>query len=184
MIIAFPIGYPISKALDWIVGHEETHLSRNILISILKQQNEVLSPEEIKMSTGAINLMKRRVDTLLIRKIFYLNENTILTENIVQKIKRKGYSRIPIYDDKKQCVKILITKSMIFYGDFLNKRLIDCPFKFINPVAISMQNNAYQALARMKKFKTSILMVVDKHEMTLNQNEPEVRLCHVVLINR
>jgi CBS domain containing-hemolysin-like protein len=184
MIIAFPIGYPISKALDWIVGHEETHLSRNILISILKQQKEVLSPEEIKMSTGAINLMKRRVDTLLIRKIFYLNENTILTEHIIQKIKRKGYSRIPIYDDKKQCVKILITKSMIFYGDFLNKKLIDCPFKFINPVAISMQNNAYQALARMKKFKTSILMVVDKHVMASNQNEPEVRLCLVGVINR
>lgn len=163
MILLFPIGFPMSKALDFIVGHEEKHFSKTILVAFLKTQRHALSSEEINMSTGAINLMRRKVATLMIRKIFKLNENDILSEMMVQKIKKKGYSRIPIYNDKGSCVKILITKSMIFYGDYLNKRLIDCPFKFVDPVPVSDQNNAYQALTRMKKFHTTILMVVDKN---------------------
>ena len=163
MILLFPIGYPMSKALDLIIGHEEKILSKSVLVAILKTQQKVLSKEEIKMSTGAINLMKRKIGTLMLRKIFFLKENTLLTELLVQKIKKKGYSRIPIYNEKKECLRILITKSMIFYGDYKNKKIIDCPFKFVEPVPVSMQNNAYQALARMKKFHTSILMVVDKN---------------------
>jgi CBS domain containing-hemolysin-like protein len=162
MILLFPIGYPISKALDCIVGHEEKHFSKTILVAFLKSQKHALSNEEIKMSTGAINLMRRKVSTIMIRKIFHLKETDILTDLTVQKIKKKGYSRIPIFNDKNECVKILITKSMIFYGDYKNKRIVDCPFKFVDPVPVSDQNNAYQALTRMKKFHTTILMVVEK----------------------
>lgn len=162
MILLFPIGYPISKALDLIVGHEEKHFCRNILVAFLKSQKHALSIEEIKMSTGAINLMRRRVETIMIRRIFFLHENDVLTDLVIQKIKKKGYSRIPIYNDQNECVKILITKSMIFFGNYRGKRIIDCPFKFVNPIAVSTQNNAFQALGRMKVFHTTILMVLEK----------------------
>jgi CBS domain containing-hemolysin-like protein len=152
----------MSKALDYIVGHEEKHLSKTILVAFLKNQKHALSEEEIKMSTGAINLMRRKVVTLMIRKIFFLRETDVLSEMMVQKIIRKGYSRIPIYNDKDECVKILIVKSMIFFSDYKNKRIIDCPFKFVDPVPVSDQNNAYQALTRMKNNHTTILMVVEK----------------------
>ena len=167
MVILFPIGYPISKALDCLIGHEEKHFSKTVLVAFLKSQKHALSNEEIKMSTGAISLMRRRVVTLMIRKIFYLKESDVLSEMMVQKIKKKGYSRIPIYNDKNECVKVLITKSMIFYGDYRNRKILDCPFKFVDPVPISHQNNAYQALTRMKKFKTTILMVVEKNVDTI-----------------
>jgi CBS domain containing-hemolysin-like protein len=163
MVILFPIGYPISKTLDYIVGHEEKHFCKTILVAFLKSQKHALSNEEIKMSTGAINLMRRKVVTLMIRKIFHLKESDVLSDMLVQKIKKKGYSRIPIYNDKNECVKILITKSMIFYGDYKNRRILECPFKFVDPVPVSDQNNAYQALSRMKKYQTTILMVVEKN---------------------
>lgn len=169
MIILFPIGYPMSKALDLIVGHEEKHLSKAILVAFLKSQKHVLSDEEIKMSTGAINLMRRKVATLMIRNIFFLRESDKLSEMLVQKIKQKGYSRIPIYNDIDECVKILITKSMIFFGEYKNNRIIDCPFKFVDPVPVSDQNNAYQALTRMKTHHTTILMVVEKNPNKLKE---------------
>lgn len=167
----------MSKALDIIVGHEEKHFSKTILIAFLKSQRHALSSEEINMSTGAINLMKRKVATLMIRKIFHLHDSDVLSEMMVQKIKKKGYSRIPIYNDKNDCVKILITKSMIFYGEYKNKRIIDCPFKFVDPVSVSDQNNAYQALTRMKKFHTTILMVVQKNPESL-QDFNDKKVCH------
>lgn len=172
MIILFPIGFPIAKILDVIVGHEEKHFCRNILVAFLKSQKHALSAEEIKMSTGAINLMKRRVETIMIRKIFFLYETDLLTDLVIQKIKQKGYSRIPIYNSKHECVKILITKSMIQFGDHKNKRITECPFKFVNPIAVSDQNNAFQALERMKRFHTTILMVVQKNPDSLAKFDP------------
>ena len=168
MMCLAPLAYPMSKALDYIVGHDESHMNKTLIVAILKNQNSILSKEEIKMSTGAIGLMKRKVITILIRKVFSLNENDIFTKGKVELIQTKGYSRIPIYNTKKQCTKILITKSILFAEKYYGKRIIDCPFTFITPIPISSQNNAYQALARMKKFHTSILLVVNKSIQVTN----------------
>lgn len=162
MIILFPIGYPIAKLLDLIVGHEEKHFSKNILVAFLKSQKHALSIEEIKMTTGAINLMKRRVKTIMIRDIFFIRETELVTDELIMKILGMGYSRIPIYNHKQECVKILITKSMMRFADHKNKPIIEGPFKFVDPIAVSDQNNAFQALERMKNFRTSILMVILK----------------------
>jgi CBS domain containing-hemolysin-like protein len=162
MIILFPIGWPIAKALDCIIGHEEKHLSKAILVSFLKGQKDVLSEDEIKMSTGAITLMRRKVSEITIKKIFFLRETDIFSEDLVEKIKSMGYSRIPIYNQYNECVKILITKSMI-YGNYKDLPIIECPFKFVTPIPICETTNAFNALGRMKKYRTTLLMVVKKN---------------------
>ena len=175
MIVLFPLSYPIAKVLEWLVGHEEQSFSKPTLTAFLKSQNKALHQHEINMSTGAINLSRRKVGVLMLRKIFKLYEDTVLTLPILNKIKRKGYSRIPIYNSQDQCVRLLITKSMLFSTDFLNRKLVDCPFKFHYPVPVSSQNNAYQALMRMKNHKTSILMVVEKDSVGLSNFEKNLK---------
>lgn len=158
IFLLFPLGYPMSKVLDWIVGHEEKHLSKAILVAFLKNQRHVLSPEEIKMSTGAINLMRRKVSTLTIKNFFYLREDDLFTEELAAEIRQKGYSRVPIFNSKDECIRVLITKS-IFQGEHTGSRVVDCPFKLVNPVRVAESDSAYKALTRMKIQHTSILMV-------------------------
>lgn len=167
MILLFPLGYPIAKLLDCIVGHEEQSFSKPTLTAFLKSQHKALNPHEVNMSTGAINLSRHLVGSLMLRKIFKLYEDTEIDMKILNKIKRKGYSRIPIYNSKEQCTRILIVKSMLFSKDFIGKTISECDFKFHYPVPVSTQNNAYQALLRMKEHKTSILMVVEKENKNL-----------------
>ena len=51
-----------------------------------------------------------------INKVFMISCDTIMDENLIKKILKKNYSRIPIYYgslDKKLVIGILLTKSLI-----------------------------------------------------------------------
>ena len=112
MIILFPICWPIAKGLDLILGEEmPTIWSRNELEEIIKlhqqSKHSSIDADEQRIVLGALSFSNKSAkDVLTPRKVvFSLEENTLLDDRTLEKIKRLGFTRIPIY--KKELDKII-----------------------------------------------------------------------------
>lgn len=121
LILFYPISYPIAWILDKILGKEMPVLwSKEELGEIIKYHEDVgdgiIDKDEERIILGALSFSELKVSDIMIPKkeVFYLDAETNIDENILKKVKEKGYSRIPIYDAKTKKVKgILHTKNLI-----------------------------------------------------------------------
>ncbi len=121
IILFFPICWPISKALDYFLGEEmPTVWSRNELEEIIKfhqkSNKSNLDADEERIILGALSYShKTAEDVLTPRKVvFCLEEKTILNKKILNKIKKSGFTRIPIYRENiDNIIGILYAKKLI-----------------------------------------------------------------------
>lgn len=76
-----------------------------------------LSHVQTKIITGAFDLADNRVETIItpIEKIFSISIDALLDIHLINEMRIKGYSRIPIYygSDKSFIIGILIVKTLI-----------------------------------------------------------------------
>lgn len=114
MVILFPICWPISKALDKALGEEmPTIWSKHEIKEIIKLHKESskssIESNEEKIILGALSFSDKTAEDILTPRsvVFFLNENTLINEDLLEKIKDSGFTRIPIY--RKSIDKIIGT---------------------------------------------------------------------------
>ena len=118
MLITFPLSFPISKMLDWILGEEMGSVyNRDRLRELLRLTKTDLINDEVNIITGALQLSKKRVADIMtqLEDVYMININSVLDFDTMNDIMRTGYTRIPVYDtDNTNIVGILNIKDLAF----------------------------------------------------------------------
>ncbi|GAV76312.1 CBS domain-containing protein/DUF21 domain-containing protein [Cephalotus follicularis] len=125
VFILFPIAYPISKLLDWILGERHSALLRRAELKMFVDMhgNEAgkggeLTQDETTIINGALDMSQKTAKDAMtpLSKIFSLDIDSKLDENAVGLIISKGHSRVPIYSGtKNNIVGLLLVKNLIKY---------------------------------------------------------------------
>ena len=76
-----------------------------------------LTGMQTKIIAGAFDLREQTIDTLITSfdRVFSLSIDTVINKDAIELIKRKGYSRIPVFygENKTFIIGVLIVKSLI-----------------------------------------------------------------------
>ncbi|EGR27478.1 hypothetical protein IMG5_195250 [Ichthyophthirius multifiliis] len=175
------LTYPISIILDKVLGvHEKTRMDKKEIIGLVelqeinkqKQGNSEqvkqifsLTKEEIELTKNTMLLRDQNVCTKLIpyNKIFKFPQNQKITKQLIQKIAKKSYSSIVIYDhlNDQNIIGILKAKSLINYIDTeIGKTLIQV-IKFQEPIIITKEANMLELLMIFTNKQTTVALVSD-----------------------
>lgn len=121
IFILWPIAYPLAIVLEKLLGSEdETVWTRQELGEIIKDHEDSdlsdLDSDEQKILLGALGFSEKKAGEVMTHRdsCFMLSIDTMLTESVLRHIKNTGYTRIPVFEEKKRnIVGILYTKDLI-----------------------------------------------------------------------
>ena len=127
MFIFAPITWPIAKLLDRLLGQDHgTTYKKNGLKSLVTLHKTVgdaaaerLNEDEVAIITGVLDLKAKPVGSIMtpMNDVFTLPSDAVLDEEMINKIMREGYSRIPIHEphNKSNFLGMLLVKLLITY---------------------------------------------------------------------
>ncbi|XP_052186783.1 DUF21 domain-containing protein At5g52790-like isoform X4 [Diospyros lotus] len=133
VIVVFPLSYPISKLLDLLLGKGHSALLRRAELKTLVDMHGheagkggELTHEETTIISGALDLTQKTAKDAMtpISEIFSLDLNSVLDDDTMNLILRKGHSRVPVHSES--------TSNII--GLILVKNLIKCRFEDETPI--------------------------------------------------
>ncbi|XP_042639456.1 metal transporter CNNM4 [Orycteropus afer afer] len=168
MLLTFPLSFPISKLLDFILGQEiGTVYNREKLMEMLKvtEPYNDLVKEELNMIQGALELRTKTVEDIMtqLQDCFMIRSDAILDFNTMSEIMESGYTRIPVFEDEQSnIVDILYVKDLAFVDPD------DCtPLKTItrfynHPVHFVFHDTKLDAMLEEFKKGKSHLAIVQK----------------------
>lgn len=140
MKVTSPVSYPIAKVLDWILGeHKITRFNASQLSAIIdihsknslealkghietknwgRNHTVGLNKVQTSMITGALNWRTTTAHEVYkkVHKVYMLSCDRVVNEDLMLEIKKKNYSRIPVYwgeTDRKLVIGILLVKSLV-----------------------------------------------------------------------
>ncbi|RZC03556.1 DUF21 domain-containing protein isoform B [Glycine soja] len=104
--ICFPVAFPISKLLDFLLGHRHEALFRRAELKTLVNLhgNEAgkggeLTHDETTIIAGALELSEKTASDAMtpISETFTVDINSKLDRELMNEILEKGHSRVPVY---------------------------------------------------------------------------------------
>ena len=121
IFLFYPIAAPIAWILDRALGDEPPVLwNKRELGEIISYHEDVgdgiIDEDEERIILGALAFSDQRVREVMIplEDVFFLEPETSLNRDVLEEIKIKGFSRIPVYDSRlKRIEGILYTKNLI-----------------------------------------------------------------------
>ena len=120
MLITFPISFPISKMLNWILGNEiGTVYNKKQLQEMLKVTAEFndLEGDEMNIISGVLNYKSKTAEEVMtkLEDCYLLDLSAILDFRTIASIMQSGHSRIPVYDgERHNIVGLLLVKDLAF----------------------------------------------------------------------
>lgn len=130
MFIMYPVAKPLSMLLDFVFGKElSQRFNKHELELLLEDHVENgIDSDEKRIMVGAMKFSdKKAIDVVTPSTILFAIEgSTILTKEVVEKIKEEHYSRIPVYnEDKENILGILYAKDLLGLDINLNLKAED-----------------------------------------------------------
>jgi len=129
LVIFFPIAYPISLLLDYILGREISGVfTRKGLLALVRLNVESeehrlqsgLSVADASLLTGALTYKDKNVGDVMtqMEHCFCLPSDAKLDQETLFSILRRGHTRIPIYEagNPSKIVSLLFCKDLIGIG--------------------------------------------------------------------
>lgn len=123
LILFFPVAYPISKLLDWLLGKGHFALMRRAELKTLVDMhgNEAgkggeLTHDETTIITGALELTQKIAKDAMtaISETFSLDINAKLDLHTMGMIMTRGHSRVPIYSGMpSNIIGLILVKNLI-----------------------------------------------------------------------
>ncbi len=172
LVLFYPVAAPIAWVLDKVLGEEPPVLwSKRELGEIIKFHKEVgdgiIDKDEERIILGALSFSELRVADIMIprKDVFFLEGKTMLKEELLEKIKAKGYSRIPVYDgDKNKITGILYAKNLIGLATGNNYRVQDlCSRENLITVRQSLRLDDLLNLLVFRKMHMAIITGGNEH---------------------
>jgi len=106
MILTSPVSFPLSKMLDFVLGKEIAATYNREKLRELMRNVKDLDKKELKMIDGALDFNKRIVKDIMtpLKDVYMLELSATLDFQTIAEVSQKGYSRIPIYEKKRENV--------------------------------------------------------------------------------
>ncbi|KAM7474787.1 hypothetical protein LguiB_022030 [Lonicera macranthoides] len=124
--ICFPVAYPISKLLDFLLGPGHVALFRRAELKTLvdlhgnecKQAGKggELTHDETTIIAGALELTEKTASVAMtpISETFAININAKLDRNLMNLILEKGHSRVPVYYEQPiNIIGVILVKNLL-----------------------------------------------------------------------
>ncbi|KAF3439099.1 hypothetical protein FNV43_RR17374 [Rhamnella rubrinervis] len=121
--ICFPVAYPISKLLDFLLGKGHDALFRRAELKTLVDLhgNEAgkggeLTRDETTIITGALELSQKIARDAMtpIEETFAIDINAKLDRNLMKVILEKGHSRVPVYHEHPiNIIGLVLVKNLL-----------------------------------------------------------------------
>ncbi|CAL9119933.1 unnamed protein product [Musa acuminata var. zebrina] len=121
--ICFPVAYPISKFLDYLLGDGHVALFRRAELKTLVSLhgNEAgkggeLTRDETTIIAGALELTEKKARDAMtpISQTFAIDINAKLDRHLMNKILEKGHSRVPVYYEKPtNIIGLILVKNLL-----------------------------------------------------------------------
>lgn len=167
--IFYPIAYPISRALDKMLGDEiPTVYSKHEILEIISEhedsEHSPIDEDEERIVHGALKFSHKKVREVMtpLADVELLSAETILDTATREKMADLGYSRFPVYElDRNNIIGILYTKDLITESSRTSVRSA-CERKFLK-----MQDTANldTTLRRFIKSKQHLATVFDSEDV-------------------
>jgi metal transporter CNNM len=149
--VTYFISRPLQILLDRLFPHEHAELqSRHelglMIAEHLHTSESELDDDEVEIIRGALQLSEKRVRDIMtdIRHTYWLTPDTELTDEKIDEIKERGFSRIPIFNRA-------LTRT---YGILLMKDLVDIDFDANNYRVDDMTLHPVQLIGSMTALDT------------------------------
>ncbi|XP_074066137.1 metal transporter CNNM4 isoform X2 [Macrotis lagotis] len=168
MLITFPLSFPISKILDYVLGQEiGTVYNREKLMEMLKvtEPYNDLVKEELNMIQGALELRTKTVEDIMtqLQDCFMIRNDAILDFNTMSEIMESGYTRIPVYEEEQSnIVDILYVKDLAFVDPDDSTPLKTITRFYNHPVHFVFHDTKLDAMLEEFKKGKSHLAIVQK----------------------
>ncbi|MCO5575208.1 hypothetical protein L7F22_029005 [Adiantum nelumboides] len=123
VFIFFPITYPISKLLDYLLGKDQVALFRRAELKTLVNMhgNEAgiggeLTHDETTIIAGALELTEKTAADAMtpLSEVFAVEINEPLSKETLARILEKGHSRLPVYiGQPTQIIGVILVKNLL-----------------------------------------------------------------------
>ncbi|XP_054809112.1 DUF21 domain-containing protein At2g14520-like [Prosopis cineraria] len=186
--ICFPIAYPISKLLDFLLGKQHHALFRRAELKTLVDlhSNEAgkggeLTRDETMIITGALQLTEKTASDVMtpITKTFSLELNAKLDRDLMNLIIEKGHSRVPVYYEKpSNIIGLILVKNLLTINPENEMQVKNITIRKIPRVSETMP--LYDLLNEFQKGHSHMAAVV-KHfgDANLSANESPIQVREV-----
>jgi metal transporter CNNM len=155
MVIFSPIAYPLSWMVQRLLGaHQGVTYKRNELKELVQLlTGNQLTKDEVRIITGVLELVDRRPDQIMVplEHVFMLEADAQVTLALLNQIRERGYSRIPVYDGSPQNITaILLTKTLATHeSSFIGRRIRDIAAN-LAPKHVSVSASLFTILSDMR----------------------------------
>lgn len=117
MCVFFPIAWPISLVLDWLFKEELPQESSAEAKHLLAKQSDDLSEVQVRIIHSAMRGRESaaKAGLLELSAMHSLSLTTQVDACMLQELRRKGYSHVPVYvdDTKKDLAGVLRVKDLL-----------------------------------------------------------------------
>jgi len=123
ILLIYPLGWPISKLLDYVLGDELGYVYTNRelqnLVEVHTKEGE-LPQESARIMQGALDFSKLTVENVMTpwESVFSLYSDTKLDFDSLERIFKSGHSRVPVVTratryENEQVIGLLFVKDLI-----------------------------------------------------------------------
>ena len=124
IVLAWPVAYPIAKALDYFLGSElPVVYSRSELMDIISEhedsEHSTIDEDEERIMHGALQFSHLSVREVMTpsERVVSFDENQRLNDEFFEEVYEHGYSRLPVYSgDKENIVGVMYVKDLIVFS--------------------------------------------------------------------
>lgn len=170
IVTTYPISKPLQLLLDKLIGEEHKRLhSRRELGLIISEHlgaaaSSELDADEVEIMKSALSLSEKRTKSIMtpMKNVYWLSHDTVIDGTVIDEIKRRAWSRIPIIDTSKTtCYGVLLMKDLVDIDfDHQPKLVTDLPLR---PTKTVGGRTALDTLFRKFISARSHLMPVEKN---------------------
>ncbi|XP_030523309.1 DUF21 domain-containing protein At2g14520-like isoform X1 [Rhodamnia argentea] len=176
--ICFPIAYPISKLLDFLLGHGHVALFRRAELKTLVDfhGNEAgkggeLTHDETTIIAGALELSEKTARDAMspISDTFSIDINAKLDRDLMNLVLEKGHSRVPVfYEQPTNIIGLILVKNLLTIHPEDEVPVKDVTIRKIPRVRETMP--LYEILNEFQKGHSHMAVVVRQRDQTTEQS--------------
>ncbi|KAK1443708.1 metal transporter CNNM like protein [Babesia gibsoni] len=170
IILMYPLCKPLSMILDYLLGpYTQVIYSRQqfkALVDLQLEKGNVLTQEEAKMLKCCLEMSSVKAESIMvpIDTLFCIEEDTLVTKDVVNNIAKSGFTNIPIiaFKPDKTIIGFLSVNDLLMLDTTKSYNVTDIFDSIGKPTYAADADSAVDELIAYFKGDSSIVVVVRK----------------------